>query len=143
MEERIAHWKRFLVVEDEPAIAEVCYRLLTKDGFEVDLAVNGRVAQEMLDQKEYDLCLIDIRTPVMNGKELYQFIIEKHPRLINGTIFTTGDIDVYTERFLELTQRPYLPKPFTPDELRTKIKETLDRMKQKVGKPLDTAITGE
>jgi len=38
--------KRALVVEDEPAISKVCQRVLTSEGFEVDVAVNGKVAQE-------------------------------------------------------------------------------------------------
>jgi len=118
--------KRILVVEDEPAICQVCQRTLTSEGFEVDIAVNGDVAQDMLREKDYDLCLIDIRTPVMNGKQLYQVIIGKHPKLVNGTIFTTGDvIDGYTQRFFELARRPFLPKPFTPGELKTIVRETL------------------
>ncbi len=78
MKNSSAEVKRILVVEDEPAISQVCQRALTGEGFEVDIAVNGEVAQEMLGGKDYDLCLIDIRTPVMNGKQLYQCIQEKH-----------------------------------------------------------------
>ena len=122
---------RVLVVEDEPAISRVCLRVLSSEGFEVDIAVNGDVAQGMLEKKDYDLCLIDIRTPVMNGKQLYQFIIEKHPRLANRVIFTTGDVtDGYTQRFVELSGRPFLPKPFTPDELRTIVRETIRQLEK-------------
>lgn len=96
----------------------------------MDIAVNGDVAQDMLGKKDYDLCLIDIRTPVMNGKRLYQVIIGKHPELTNGVIFTTGDVaDVYIQRFLELTRRPYLLKPFTPDQLKTIVTEALRQLK--------------
>ena len=117
---------RILVVEDEPAICKVCLRVLTSEGFEVDITVDGNAAQDMLQKKDYDLCLIDIRTPVMNGKQLYQVIIAKYPKLVKGTIFTTGDMmDGYTQRFFELAHRPYLSKPFTPDELRTIVRETL------------------
>ena len=117
--------KRILVVEDEPAISQICLRALTSEGVEVDIAVNGEVAQDMLGEKEYDLCLIDIRTPVMNGKQLYQVIIAKHSKLASGVMFTTGDVmDGYTRRFLELASRPYLLKPFTPDELKTIARET-------------------
>ena len=123
--------KRILIVEDEPAICQVCVRVLTSEGFEVDIAVNGSVAKDMLGKEDYDLCLIDIRTPVMNGKQLYQFIIRKHPKLVNGVMFTTGDVmDGYTERFLELTGRPFILKPFTPDGLRTIVRETLSPMKK-------------
>jgi CheY-like chemotaxis protein len=71
--------KAILVVEDEPSISQVCLRTLNADGFDVDIAINGVIAQDMLAKKEYDLCLIDIRTPVMNGRELYQHIKEEHP----------------------------------------------------------------
>jgi CheY-like chemotaxis protein len=64
--------------------------------------------------------------PVMNGKELFQVIVDRYPRLAGRVIFSTGDvIDEYTERFLELTGRPYLSKPFTPPELMAIVKETL------------------
>ena len=122
---------RILVVEDEPAISQVCLRVFTSEGFEVDTAVNGDVAQDMLGEKDYDLCLIDIRTPVMNGKQFYQVIIEKYPRLANRVIFTTGDVmGGSTQRFLELAGRPYLLKPFTPDELKAIVRETLEQMEK-------------
>ena len=103
--------KRILVVEDEPANCEVCRRVLTSEGLEVGIAANGDVAQELLLEKDYDLCLVDIRTPVMNGKQLYQFIIEKYPKLAGRVIFTTGDvIGGETQRFLERSNRPFLCK---------------------------------
>ena len=118
--------KEVLVVEDEPAISDVCQRVLTGEGFEVDIAVNGKVAQAMIAGKQYDLCLIDIRTPAMNGKELYQWLEEKHPQVANGVIFTTGDVmGGDTQSFLNQSDRPFLPKPFTPDELKAIMKEAL------------------
>ena len=121
--------KRILVVEDEPAISDVCRRVLTSEGFEVDIAVNGKVAQDMIIQeKQYNLCLIDIRTPIMNGKDLYQWLKEKHPPLASGVIFTTGDVmGRDTQSFLEQASRLFLPKPFTPDDLKAVIRETLRR----------------
>ena len=120
--------RKVLVVEDEPAVCEFCLRVLTREGFEVDVAVDGEIAQDMLGKKDYDFCLIDIRTPTMNGKELYQFVSKKHPRLIDGIIFTSGDVmGGDTQSFLEQTGRPFLLKPFTPDELRTIVRQTLSR----------------
>lgn len=118
--------KTILIVEDEPSISQVCLRTLSADGFDADIAINGVVAQDMLAKKEYDLCLIDIRTPVMNGKELYQHIKEEHPGYAQKVIFTTGDImDSKLEMFLEEAGNRYLPKPFTPDELRTIVRQAL------------------
>jgi len=118
--------KRILVVEDEPGISNVCRRVLTSEGFEVDIAVNGKVAQDMLQEKQYDLCLFDIKTPTMDGKELYQWLKEKHPQLASRVIFTTGDMmGGDTQSFLEQAARPFLPKPFTPAQLKAIMRDTL------------------
>ena len=124
--------KKILVVEDEPAISQVCLRTLTSEGFEVEIAVNGIEAQAQLQQRDdYNLILIDIRTPLMNGEQLYQFMQEKHPTLIKRVIFTTGDVmSGDTQSFLELAGRPFLSKPFTPDELKTIVRETLKQIEK-------------
>ncbi len=117
---------KVLIVEDEPQISRVCERVLTGEGLEVDIALDGKIAQGMIEKKDYDLCLIDMRTPAMSGKELYYWLKEKHPQMAEGVIFTTGDVMGEESRsFLEQTARPFLPKPFTPEELRVIIKETL------------------
>ncbi len=118
--------KTVLVVEDEPAINQVCLRVLTSEGFEVNIAVTGKAAQEMLEKKQYDLCLFDIRTPTMSGKELYQWLKEKHPQQADGVIFTTGDVmGGDTQSFLEQAGRPFLPKPFTPAQLKAIMRDAL------------------
>jgi DNA-binding response OmpR family regulator len=115
--------KRVLVVEDEPAIAKVCVRTLTTEGFEVDIAVNGKIAYYWLDKDMYGLCLVDIRTPEMNGMELYRQLQEDCSEMTNRVIFTTGDvINDDVKVFLEETGRPFLAKPFTPEELRSVVR---------------------
>ena len=117
--------KRILAVEDDPAICELCQRVLSGEGIEVEIAVNGKVAQDMIEEKQYYLCLIDIRTPTMDGKELYQWLQQKHSQMAGQVIFTTGDVTgADTQDFLEKANRPFLPKPFTPDELAVIVRET-------------------
>ena len=116
------------MVEDEPIISRVCSQTLTGEGFEVDIATNGSIAEDMIEEKEYDLLLVDIRTPVMNGRELYQWINERHPELAKRVIFTTGELlGSDSEIFVEQSNRPFLPKPFTPLILRTVVREALRR----------------
>ena len=122
--------RRMLVVEDEPAISDVCRRVLTGEGFEVDIAVNGKVAQGMIDEQQYDLFLFDIKLPVMNGQELYQWLKEEHPKQISKVIFTSGSVlGEDTQLFIEQTGRPFLPKPFTPDDLKAIVRENLEEVK--------------
>jgi DNA-binding response OmpR family regulator len=121
--------RRILVVEDEPTICRVCSQTLTGEGFEVDIAANGSIAEGRIGEKKYDLVLIDIRTPVMNGKQLYQSIVERRPALANRVIFTTGDLlGGDTKSFVEQSGRLFLPKPFTPDELKAIVREALSRI---------------
>ena len=118
--------KRALVVEDELMIGRVCQKVLTALGFEVDVAVNGLVAKEMVEKNHYDLCLSDIRTPGMNGMELYVYLEKEHHDLADRTIFTTGDVlSGNVNTFLEKTRKPFLPKPFTPDELKKVVQQAL------------------
>jgi len=119
--------KSILIVEDESSISDVCRRVLTKEGFTVDIAVNGKMAQDLLGKKIYELYLIDVRTPNMNGKELYEWLLKNFPQEINGVIFNTGDIKDDIGSFLETTGRPFLLKPFFPGDLITIVRETLLR----------------
>ena len=123
--------KRILVVEDEKAICEVCRRVLTGEGFEVDIAASGDVAQGMLGEKDYGLIIIDVRLPGMNGKQLYRYMSERYPELTDRVIITTGDtVGGNTQAFLKQTGRPFLPKPFTPEELRATVKATLRQVEK-------------
>ena len=120
--------KKILVVEDEISISRVCSKTLTEEGFEVDIAANGSIAEGMIEEKKYDLLLIDIRTPVMNGKELYRWITERQPDLTKRVVFTTGELlGSVSERFVEQSGRPFMPKPFTPDILRSTVREVIRR----------------
>ena len=118
--------KRILVVEDEPSIGNICQRVLTREGFEVEIAVNGTLAQDMIEKKQYHIFLIDIRTPKMSGAELYQWLQKNYPQVANHVIFTTGSvIDEKTMAFIEQSGRLFLPKPFTPGELMAVMEEAL------------------
>jgi DNA-binding response OmpR family regulator len=120
--------KRILSVDDEPSIRQVCQRALTSQGYQVDFAQNGVAAESMLMKADYDLLLVDIKTPVMDGKQLYRYIEKRYPELAGRVIFTTGDvINSDTQSFLEQTGRPFLLKPFSPDELKALVRGTLGR----------------
>ena len=123
--------RRILVVDNDPAIGQLCLRVLTSEGFSVDIAVNGIEARDMIREKKYDLILIEIKIPIMNGMELYQYMIREHPDLANRVIFTDGEVMVGdTQAFLKRSRRPFLPKAFTPDELKAIIKQTLRELEK-------------
>ena len=120
---------KILSVEDEPSIRQLCQRVLTSQGYQVDFAINGVAAESMLMKADYDLLLVDIKTPVMDGKQLYRYIKKRYPELADRVIFTTGDvIGDDTQDFLEQTGQPFLLKPFSPDELRALVRDNMRRL---------------
>jgi CheY-like chemotaxis protein len=118
MNEKIGANHSILVVEDEPILGRVCSRILTLNGYSVTLVTNGLIAKDQVEKNHFDFCLSDIKTPVMNGMELYKFLKENYPELAAKTVFMTGDVmskDI--EKFLEESNAPYILKPFTDIEL--------------------------
>ena len=112
-------------MEDEPHVGEICLRVLGREGFDVEIAANGRIGLGLVIKNDYDFCLLDIRTPGMSGKELYKWLLENRTELASRVMFTTGDImaqDLLV--FIKNTGRPFLPKPFSPDELVKIVKKT-------------------
>lgn len=107
-----------LILEDEPILGRVCQRILEGDGYAVTLAANGLVAKEQVEQKHFDFCLSDIRTPVMNGMEFYRYLKNNNPALAEKTVFMTGDVmNKDIEKFLTESKAEYILKPFTDVQL--------------------------
>ena len=80
----------------------------------------------MLQRKGYNLCLFDISTPAVNGRQLYEYIIEKYPNLLNGAIFTAGSaVTEDAKVFMVQTGRLFLRKPFAPEWLKEIVSNTL------------------
>lgn len=125
------HKKRILIVDDEPAICQFCQRVLIEEGFKVDCAADGRFAQSMIGEREYDLYLFDIKMPLFGGKDLYKWFRETYPLSAAKVVFITGSaIGQDTESFLRSSGRPVLPKPFTIEELKAMIGEALKERDQ-------------
>jgi len=121
-----ARRKRILIVDDEPAIRKLCQIVLAGEGFEVDIASNGRIALTMISGREYDSFFIDIKMPLMDGKELYESLQKSYPRSAGRVVFTTGSaVGEETKGFLQSSGRPILLKPFTTEELKTAIGKVL------------------
>ena len=118
--------KRILVVEDEPTIGLLCKRVLTASGFDVDVVNNGLDAKKVAEEKDYALCVSDVRLPGMTGIELYEhWKLTKNP-IAERLIFITGDtMNNYVRDFLKKTDRPCVMKPFEPEDLVKAVRKAL------------------
>ncbi|MEI6885165.1 MAG: response regulator [Bacteroidota bacterium] len=112
-----------LLVEDNYISQRVARTSLEKDGFtNLEIAENGRVAIRLFEKKEYEIILMDIRMPVMDGLEATEKIREieranqqRRPSYI--VAFTAYAVEGDKERFLEAGMDDYVAKPFQPEEL--------------------------
>ncbi len=109
-----------LLAEDNPVNQKLAVRLLEKMGHGVDVADNGKVALSTLDKKKYDLVLMDINMPEMDGFEAAKKIREKEKdsgRHIPVIALTAHALKGDRERCLEAGMDGYLSKPIKPQEL--------------------------
>jgi CheY-like chemotaxis protein len=110
--------KRVLLVEDEPINQEVANELLNEACLDVDIANNGREACAMVQNNHYDLILMDMQMPLMNGVEATQ-AIRAMPGMKNLPILamTANAFDEDRDRCLAAGMNDHLGKPVEPDVL--------------------------
>lgn len=119
--------KKILLVEDEDFIRELYVRQLTKAGFSVKTAVDGQSGLDMLKMESFDLLLLDIMLPGMNGLQLLREFKTQNPNSPMIVILLTnlGQEAVIKEGF-ELGAQAYLIKAsYTPDQVVTEVKNAL------------------
>lgn len=117
---------RILVVDDEPVIRGLAARVLTSEGYEVDVVDNATEALSTIRNHRYSLILLDIKMPGMDGIEMYKRIRNIAGSLTRRIVFITGDImGVDTEKFLKQAEVTYISKPFTGKQLNEIVKRAL------------------
>lgn len=119
--------KKILLVEDEDFIRDLYTRQLIKTGFAVKSASDGQSGLEMLKTEAFDLLLLDIMLPGMNGLQLLREFKTKNPNSPMITILLTnlGQESVIKEGF-ELGAQAYLIKAsYTPDQVVNEVKNAL------------------
>jgi DNA-binding NtrC family response regulator len=117
---------RILIVDDEPNV-RLNYRVtLETEGFEVREASDGGAALRELDGKDFDLAILDMRMPEMDGLELLERMRERKIQTPVVIITAYGDIP-HAVRAMKLGAIDFLQKPLTPEVLRSIVGEILGR----------------
>ena len=124
---------KILIVEDESSFSEAIAFLLGKEGFESEIAENGRVALELFKKNHYDLILLDLMIPEVSGIDVCRAIRTTSPVPI--IMLTAKDSEVDKVVGLELGADDYVTKPYSSRELVARIKAVMRR-----GTPDDSGI---
>jgi len=113
-----------LIVEDEQAISNLIYINLNEEGYNCTCALNGKQAADLIEQQNYDLILLDIMLPEIDGYELLEFIKPIGTPIIFITAKGTVDDKI---KGLKLGADDYLVKPFQIGELLARVEAVLRR----------------
>jgi PAS domain S-box-containing protein len=117
---------KVLIVDDEKGLRIGAQRLLTGEGYEVTVAENGTEGIKFGTESEFDLAIIDLKMPDVDGLEVLQRIVEKFPSTVCfiATAFASYETAIEATR---LGAHSYIPKPFSPEELLSNLKDGYQR----------------
>jgi DNA-binding response OmpR family regulator len=118
--------KRILIVDDDEMVLIALNELLSPEGYEVHAVSSGAEALQRLDQNSYDLLMLDVIMPEMNGFELCRKIREKEAYRETPTLFLTAKSQEEDRvQGLEAGANLFLSKPISPDKLLSIISDTI------------------
>lgn len=122
---------KILIIEDEMSIAELERDYLELSGFEVDIVNNGKEGADKALKESYDLIVLDLMLPEMDGFEICKRLREEKNIPIIMVSAKKDDIDKI--RGLGLGADDYMTKPFSPSELVARVKAHLSRYERLLG----------
>ena len=126
---------KILIVEDEKAIADLEKDYLELSGFEVEVANDGQTGLEKSLTVDYDLIILDLMLPNVDGFEICRMVREEKNTPIIMVSAKKDDIDKI--RGLGLGADDYMTKPFSPSELVARVKAHMARYERLVGSAVE------
>jgi Response regulators consisting of a CheY-like receiver domain and a winged-helix DNA-binding domain len=126
---------KILIVEDELAIAELEKDYLELSDFEVEVATDGNVGLEKALNEDYDLLILDLMLPGVDGFEICRQVrSEKNTPII---MISAKKDDIDKIRGLGLGADDYMTKPFSPSELVARVKAHMNRYERLLGSAIE------
>ncbi len=120
---------RILIVEDDKNIRETMKNILEQRGYETDAAETGAEAEQKLKNKFFNLALLDIKLPDMEGTQLLAKLHETTPKMVKIMVTGYPSIENAMEA-LNQGANAYVIKPVKPAKLLALIKEKLEEQQQ-------------
>ena len=114
-----------LLVDDEANVRTVFSDVLKRVGYQVKAVEDGQEAIKEVEEKTYNLALVDLRMPTMDGIEILENIKKRKPQI--PVIIYTGHGSITTAvEAMRKGASDYLNKPFSPEELKLSIRKALE-----------------
>ncbi len=127
---------RILLVEDEEQLRKIIKMNLEMEGFEVIATDNGRIALELTDQQHFDLMILDVMLPEVNGFQICEQVRLRNSK-VGIIIVSAKDTSLDRITGLKLGADDYLTKPFNLEELLLRVHNLLKRSTEEGAKDLE------
>ena len=117
---------RLLIIEDEQPLADAISYIMKKQGYQIDISLDGHHGLELAFSGIYDVIILDIMLPKLNGLEILQQLRENN--ITTPILILSAKEDTLTKvKGLDLGADDYLTKPFSTDELLARIRSLYRR----------------
>lgn len=117
--------KRILVVEDNKLILETIAQSLSREGFEIIKASDGKECLHLLETDTFDLIITDLYMPNINGLELLSTLLEQGKKTMPVLVLSAGGNEENVLKAFEMGADDFMIKPFSLSELNFRIKKLL------------------
>jgi DNA-binding response OmpR family regulator len=119
--------KKILIIEDNPMVVKSLEFKLNNDGYEVEVANDGRTALEILESTDFDLVITDLMLPFITGIQIIEFIKQKSENLPIIVLSTSTQESIIMDAF-NMGVDDFITKPFSPNELSLRVKRSLAKL---------------
>ena len=116
---------KILVAEDDALLLKLIRVKMERDGYEVDIASNGDVALNLINEKTYDLLVTDIMMPFITGLELVSLVKNKDDNNTKVIVLSSVNLEKTILEAFKLGADDFITKPFIPNELSIRVKRLL------------------
>ena len=114
---------RVLIVDDEPSIAKTVKFILDAEGFETQIVFNGEECLAKLEKESFDLILLDIMMPKMNGWEVFEELQKKKPKVKVAFLTVIRYSNAVKEKLEKEGLADFITKPFDNEDLVTRVRQ--------------------
>ncbi len=129
--------RKILVVDDEDTVCRSIKKALQREDYDIDVALSGEDGLKMQQQKDYDVIIVDLMMPGLNGMDLLKALKAISPA-VQVVMITGYPTMKNTLQAMQIGAFDFLPKPFLPYDLRNLVTRALaarDKAKGESGPP--------
>ncbi|MCK5055259.1 MAG: response regulator [Candidatus Aminicenantes bacterium] len=123
--------KKILAIDDSPTLRKLLQYYLSRRGYDVSEANNGKVGLDLITREDFDLIILDMMMPIMSGDVVLQKLKEMENFSVPVLILSADKDEENKAKAIALGASFYLTKPFKPDKVISRIEEIFKEKEKK------------